>query len=132
GRANRNPALLCLQDASVFERGDKYVLSKPLHVADDYHVAGAYCDLGPRRGAAVERPNQGIRCTDSERAAARSGGCSRWALWTTEQGANKLGRLNPDTGQFKEYPLKTPNSGPHGLTADKDGNIWFTAISGGY
>jgi len=28
--------------------------------------------------------------------------------------------------------LKTPNSGPHGLVADQDGNIWFTAISGGY
>src|SRR6516162_8316940 len=34
--------------------------------------------------------------------------------------------------QFKEYPLKTAGSGPHGLVADKDGNIWFTAISGGY
>lgn len=54
------------------------------------------------------------------------------ALWTTEQVANKLGRLDPNTGEFKEYPLKTPNSGPHGLVADKDGNIWFTAISGGY
>jgi virginiamycin B lyase len=54
------------------------------------------------------------------------------ALWTTEQAANKLGRLDSNTGAFKEYPLKTPNSGPHGLVADKDGNIWFTAISGGY
>jgi virginiamycin B lyase len=54
------------------------------------------------------------------------------ALWTTEQVANKLGRLDPASGNFKEYPLKTPNSGPHGLVADKQGNIWFTAISGGY
>src|SRR5205085_12478567 len=54
------------------------------------------------------------------------------ALWTTEQVANKLGRLDPNTGEFKEYPLKTPNSGPHGLVADAQGNIWFTAISGGY
>jgi virginiamycin B lyase len=28
--------------------------------------------------------------------------------------------------------LKTPDSGAHGLVADQDGNIWFTAISGGY
>ena len=54
------------------------------------------------------------------------------SLWYTGQGANKLGRLDPKTGEFKEYSLKTPNSGPHGLVADKDGNIWFTAISGGY
>ena len=54
------------------------------------------------------------------------------ALWYTGQGANKLGRLDPQTGSFKEYPLKTAGSGPHGLVADKDGNIWFTAISGGY
>jgi virginiamycin B lyase len=54
------------------------------------------------------------------------------ALWFTEQGANKLGRLDPATGKFTEYPLKTADSGPHGLVADKDGNIWFTAISGGY
>lgn len=54
------------------------------------------------------------------------------SLWYTGQGANKLGRLDPKTGQFKEYALKTPKSGPHGLVADKDGNIWFTAISGGY
>ncbi len=54
------------------------------------------------------------------------------SLWYTGQGANKLGRLDPKTGEFKEYALKTANSGPHGLVADKDGNIWFTAISGGY
>jgi virginiamycin B lyase len=40
--------------------------------------------------------------------------------------------LDPSTGSFKEYALKTPNSGPHGLVADKQGNIWFTAIAGGY
>ena len=54
------------------------------------------------------------------------------SLWCTGQGANKLGRLDPKTGNFREYALKTANSGPHGLVADKDGNIWFTAISGGY
>ena len=54
------------------------------------------------------------------------------SLWYTGQGANKLGRLDPNSGAFKEYPLKTSNSGPHGLVSDKAGNIWFTAISGGY
>ena len=43
--------------------------------------------------------------------------------------ANTLGRLDPGTGQFKEYVLKTSHTGPHGLTEDKDGNIWFTGNS---
>jgi virginiamycin B lyase len=46
--------------------------------------------------------------------------------------ANKLGRLDPNTGRFKEYPLKTVDSGPHGLVADRQGNIWFAAIFAGY
>ncbi len=47
------------------------------------------------------------------------------SIWYTGQFANKLGRLNPKTGQIKEYPLPD-KSGPHGLVADKDGNIWYT------
>lgn len=55
------------------------------------------------------------------------------SLWFTEQMANKLGRLDPKSGEFKEYPLPgDKNAGPHGLIADKDGNIWFTANFGGY
>ncbi|HLJ27882.1 MAG TPA: lyase [Candidatus Angelobacter sp.] len=50
------------------------------------------------------------------------------SLWYTGQLANKLGRLDPKTGQIKEFPLKTPGSGAHGLVADNNGNIWFTAI----
>src|ERR1700745_2877813 len=34
------------------------------------------------------------------------------SLWYTGQGAKKLGPFDPKTGAFKEYPLKTPNSGP--------------------
>lgn len=53
------------------------------------------------------------------------------ALWFTEQMTNKLGRLDPNTGEFREYPLdEGKNSGPHGLVADGDGNIWFTANFG--
>ena len=55
------------------------------------------------------------------------------SLWFTEQMANKLGRLDPKTGEMKEYSLPSDkNAGPHGLVADKDGNIWFTANFGGY
>lgn len=48
------------------------------------------------------------------------------ALWFTEQMQNKIGRVEPSTGAFKEFPLKVDNSGPHGLVSDTEGNIWFT------
>jgi virginiamycin B lyase len=48
------------------------------------------------------------------------------ALWFTEQMVSKLGRLDPATGEFKEFPLKGKNDGPHGLVAGPDGNIWYT------
>src|SRR5215471_7539467 len=48
------------------------------------------------------------------------------ALWFTEQMQNKIGRVDPSTGAFKEFPLKVTYSGPHGLVADREGNIWFT------
>ncbi len=51
------------------------------------------------------------------------------AIWYTGQFANVLGRLDPKTGNIKEYRL-TPKTGPHGLTADKNGNIWYTANFG--
>jgi virginiamycin B lyase len=54
------------------------------------------------------------------------------ALWFTEQMANKIGRLDPKTGDIKEYPLTVTNSGPHGLVSDREGNIWFTANFAGY
>ncbi len=54
------------------------------------------------------------------------------SLWYTGQMANKLGRLDPKTGEIREYSLRTEGSGPHGLVADSQGNIWFTAAFKGY
>jgi virginiamycin B lyase len=48
------------------------------------------------------------------------------SIWYTGQMSNKLGRVDPKTGEVKEYPLKTAQTGPHGLVEDKQGNIWFT------
>jgi virginiamycin B lyase len=45
------------------------------------------------------------------------------ALWWSGQFANRLGRLDPKTGEMKEYPIPV-RGGPHGLIDDKDGNIW--------
>jgi virginiamycin B lyase len=53
------------------------------------------------------------------------------AIWWSGQLANKLGRLDPKTEQFKEYPVN-PMSAPHGLVEDKDGNVWFTGNFRGF
>ncbi|MFM6991890.1 MAG: hypothetical protein ACKOWD_11495, partial [Rhodoferax sp.] len=52
------------------------------------------------------------------------------ALWYTGQMTNRLGRIDPATGQTREYELKTPHSGPHGLMEDASGNIWYTGNTG--
>jgi virginiamycin B lyase len=53
------------------------------------------------------------------------------SIWWTGQYASKLGRLDPKTGDMKEFPLPD-GSGPHGLVEDKAGNVWFTGISKNY
>jgi virginiamycin B lyase len=53
------------------------------------------------------------------------------ALWYTGQMTNKLGRIDPKTGQIREYPLGTAHSGPHGLVEDRSGNIWYTGNAAG-
>jgi virginiamycin B lyase len=53
------------------------------------------------------------------------------ALWWSGQFANRLGRLDPKTGEMKEYPIPVLG-GPHGLINDKDGNIWYGGNWGGH
>lgn len=54
------------------------------------------------------------------------------SIWWTGQFQNRLGRLDPATGETKEFPLDVPDSGPHGLVEDRDGNVWFTAVNQRY
>ncbi len=46
--------------------------------------------------------------------------------WYTGYGANVLGRVDPASGQVKEFSLPTADSGPHGLTIDPQGHVWYT------
>jgi virginiamycin B lyase len=50
------------------------------------------------------------------------------SIWWTGMWASLVGRLDPKTGQMKEYPLP-PTAKPHSIVADKDGNIWYTGNS---
>lgn len=51
------------------------------------------------------------------------------SIWYASRMSNTLGRFDPKTEEFSEYTTRVPNSGPHGLKEDADGNIYFTAIS---
>jgi virginiamycin B lyase len=53
------------------------------------------------------------------------------SLWWSGQFANRLGRLDPKTGEMKEYPIPI-KGGPHGLINDKDGNVWYAGNWGGH
>jgi virginiamycin B lyase len=80
---------------------------------------------GPAKASfkAWQAPTPGSRPHDP--LAAKDG-----SLWYTGQLANVLGRLDPKTGEIKEFALKTPHSGPHGLQEDQYGNIWYTGNTG--
>jgi virginiamycin B lyase len=37
---------------------------------------------------------------------------------------NKIGRITP-SGAISEFPIATKSSGPVGIVAGPDGNLWF-------
>ncbi len=75
---------------------------------------------GPVQATIKEWPVATVGSRPHDPMAARDG-----AIWYSGQLANKLGRLDPQTGTIKEYKLDE-QTGPHGLVEDKAGNVWFT------
>ncbi len=47
------------------------------------------------------------------------------ALWFTESGTSKIGRITTGGG-LTEYPTQTPDAHPLSITAGPDGALWFT------
>ena len=52
------------------------------------------------------------------------------SIWWAGQFGNLIGRINPATGEMKEYPLPD-NSMPHSVTLDHGGDVWFTGNKNG-
>ncbi len=50
-------------------------------------------------------------------------------VWFAMYRGNGIGRLDPRTGEFRNYPVPTPGSVPHGIEWALDGSIWFTEAS---
>jgi virginiamycin B lyase len=51
-------------------------------------------------------------------------------IWWAGHWGNLVGRLNPKTGEMREFPLPA-GSRPHSITTDKAGNIWYVGNSNG-
>jgi virginiamycin B lyase len=47
------------------------------------------------------------------------------SIWWAGMYANLVGRLDPRTGEMREYRL-APDARPHSIINDRAGNIWFT------
>ena len=50
------------------------------------------------------------------------------AIWWTGMWASLVGRLDPETGAMKEYPLPS-SARPHSIVPDDEGFIWYTGNS---
>jgi len=51
-------------------------------------------------------------------------------IWWAGQWGNLIGRIDPETGDMKEYPLPK-GSYPHSVTLDAAGNVWYTGNKNG-
>jgi len=52
------------------------------------------------------------------------------SIWWAGQFANLIGRIDPRTGEIKEYTLPT-NAMPHTVEIDAKGNVWYTGNKNG-
>lgn len=52
------------------------------------------------------------------------------SIWWAGQWADLVGRINPETGEIKEYRLPK-DAKPHSVTPDQEGNIWYTGNGNG-
>ena len=48
-------------------------------------------------------------------------------VWFSERGGGKIGRFDPATETFKEYPLPGPAPTPYALGIDRDNYIWYAS-----
>ncbi|MGH2946015.1 MAG: virginiamycin B lyase family protein [Solirubrobacteraceae bacterium] len=52
------------------------------------------------------------------------------ALWFTQIGGNRIGRMTTDGVLTAEWEIPTPNSQPDGIAIGHDGSVWFAELAG--
>jgi virginiamycin B lyase len=53
-----------------------------------------------------------------------------YALWFTQIGANRIGRMTTDGVLTNEWTVPTPNSQPDGIAIGPDGSVWLAEVLG--
>jgi len=48
-------------------------------------------------------------------------------VWFTERRGNKIGRFDPKTQTFKEFPLPGPEASPYAIGIDGDRMVWYSS-----
>jgi virginiamycin B lyase len=48
-------------------------------------------------------------------------------VWFSERRGNKIGRFDPKTETFKEFPLPGPEASPYAIGIDRNHMIWYSA-----
>ena len=48
-------------------------------------------------------------------------------VWFTERRGNRIGRFDPKTETFKEFPLPGPEASPYAIGIDRDRMIWYSS-----
>ena len=52
-------------------------------------------------------------------------------VWYTDRSVpNRIGRVNPRTGEVKDWMMPDPKADPHGLAVDRDGHVWWAETVG--
>jgi len=52
-------------------------------------------------------------------------------VWYTDRSVpNRIGRVDPRTGEVKDFMMPDPKADPHGLTVDKDGHVFWAETVG--
>jgi virginiamycin B lyase len=51
-------------------------------------------------------------------------------IWGSDLNWNRIYRLDPQTGEVKQYELPNPVSGPRRFDIDANGNLWIPEFSG--
>jgi len=48
-------------------------------------------------------------------------------VWFSERRGNKIGRFDPKTETFKEFPLPGPEASPYAIGIDRDRMVWYSS-----
>ena len=48
-------------------------------------------------------------------------------VWFSERQGNKIGKFDPKTETFKEYPLPGPEASPYAVGIDRDRMVWYSS-----